>query len=588
MYLLEIPIINKPTYEGIQGIHKAHMVSGSVSNYLPPMTQEALFIKLTPSEKAVPIQTHLLDTIEKEFSIPSQPSAIVLTKENGKKHSILLFPLPSSSDKQKYLFFDPNGKPECLLNAHDNLRGVLSIGNYSETYKQVELVAIESLMNESLFQHEPRYPFIPLSIYSISDHKIQEKPSLETSATMFLIPNRDLPKKQFEKVGNALKAKITKSPVKNKEKCSLHRIYDQASQDEFNIPANDFPYPYYVVVVPHVVTTLTAYDKFKTGLLTDGAVSIGNTGAVDGPSKIEKTVFKARTHYPVEVVFDMETNDPDDVLALLTLLQNEKVRLKAVTIYPGSKQQVGLIKHICSQYGHPHMPIGAFDIDAKPSISGFHDKFGVFEPAQAPPGHVVLNQYCDANTVLITGGPLSNVAAAIDSYGDRFEVAELFAQGGFAGDNLIDDTHRLPKFVGKTTCQTHNFNADIDAAKKVLAHDKFGKICLVSKNVCHGISYTEEMHSAMQLAEHKPPALETFTRVMGAYLDSHETTKKLHDVLCVSTALNPEIATFVECTMTNDSTPNPQLWGATPALTKTGIFIIHDVNKSRFLDTLTT
>ena len=46
------------------------------------------------------------------------------------------------------------------------------------------------------------------------------------------------------------------------------------------------------------------------------------------------------------IIFDMETGDPDDLITLLLLLNNPQVNLKAVTCYEGSSIQIGLINYI--------------------------------------------------------------------------------------------------------------------------------------------------------------------------------------------------------------------------------------------------
>ena len=43
---------------------------------------------------------------------------------------------------------------------------------------------------------------------------------------------------------------------------------------------------------------------------------------------------------PTNIVLDMETQDPDDFLCLLFLASHPAVRLKAVTLVPGSPEQV--------------------------------------------------------------------------------------------------------------------------------------------------------------------------------------------------------------------------------------------------------
>ena len=43
-------------------------------------------------------------------------------------------------------------------------------------------------------------------------------------------------------------------------------------------------------------------------------------------------------------VFDMETSDPDDFITLVFLLGHPEVDLRAVTITPGTREQVGVVR----------------------------------------------------------------------------------------------------------------------------------------------------------------------------------------------------------------------------------------------------
>ena len=45
----------------------------------------------------------------------------------------------------------------------------------------------------------------------------------------------------------------------------------------------------------------------------------------------------------INVVWDMETSDPDDFLTLLLLIGHPRVNLKAVTVTPGTPDQIGLV-----------------------------------------------------------------------------------------------------------------------------------------------------------------------------------------------------------------------------------------------------
>ena len=61
----------------------------------------------------------------------------------------------------------------------------------------------------------------------------------------------------------------------------------------------------------------------------------------------------------IDIIWDMETGDPDDVLNLCLLSTHPRVNLRAVTINPGSDEQVGIARHILSLVGKSQVPIGA-------------------------------------------------------------------------------------------------------------------------------------------------------------------------------------------------------------------------------------
>jgi pyrimidine-specific ribonucleoside hydrolase len=47
----------------------------------------------------------------------------------------------------------------------------------------------------------------------------------------------------------------------------------------------------------------------------------------------------------INIAFDMETSDPDDVFTLCLLAHHPCVNLVSVTVTPGSKHQIGLVKY---------------------------------------------------------------------------------------------------------------------------------------------------------------------------------------------------------------------------------------------------
>ena len=84
----------------------------------------------------------------------------------------------------------------------------------------------------------------------------------------------------------------------------------------------------------------------------------------------------------MDVVFDMETADPDDFLTLLLLLGHPEVELRAVTITPGSRAQVGLVRRALADHDHD-IPVGVRNLDhPKACVSSWHRRaYGDFEPS---------------------------------------------------------------------------------------------------------------------------------------------------------------------------------------------------------------
>ncbi|CAF4266935.1 unnamed protein product, partial [Rotaria sordida] len=175
----------------------------------------------------------------------------------------------------------------------------------------------------------------------------------------------------------------------------------------------------------------------------------------------------------LQVVFDMETGDPDDFITLLFLLGHPMVHLKAVTVVPGTPDQIGFLRYVLDRFDRSDLPLGVFNMHAKPALSKFHLKIyentSIKESTEALDGSDVLLKHCDEKTILICGGPLKNVAKAIKT--GQFKLGRLVAQGGFAGDNIVPEEKRLSKFNGRITCPTFNLGADIKATKIVLDYN---------------------------------------------------------------------------------------------------------------------
>ena len=150
----------------------------------------------------------------------------------------------------------------------------------------------------------------------------------------------------------------------------------------------------------------------------------------------------------MNVVFDMETSDPDDVCTLMFLCSHPKVNLVAVTVTPGTMDQISLVKAVLDKTGKP-IPVGSRKPDhEKDCVSGFLREWASsclkIEPRMSDGiGCEVMNRafsdYPDA--VLLTGGPLRNPHELLRTTNAR--IAKWVGQGGFAGDSVVPEEHRL-------------------------------------------------------------------------------------------------------------------------------------------------
>jgi inosine-uridine nucleoside N-ribohydrolase len=280
----------------------------------------------------------------------------------------------------------------------------------------------------------------------------------------------------------------------------------------------------------------------------------------------------------MNVTFDMETSDPDDVLTLCVLCTHPAVSLRAVTITPGSRAQVGLVRYVLDRLDHKNTSIGSRSPNhPKDCVSEFHyDWLGRAAP-RSPDGfgfavlQDVLHSHPD--TTIITGASLGNISALL---GTGAIIRSIFIQGGFAGDSVVPEEYRLEKFKGKETCATFNLNGDVPAAKDVLSNPRVLERHLISKNVCHGVVYDSVMHDRMMDVEDPNPGFALMREGMIKYLEKHPTGKAFHDPLAACTAIDPTICGFIEVDVYRERGE----WGSRLASgTNTFISIKYDRNR---------
>jgi inosine-uridine nucleoside N-ribohydrolase len=247
----------------------------------------------------------------------------------------------------------------------------------------------------------------------------------------------------------------------------------------------------------------------------------------------------------IDISFDMETADPDDVLTLCLLSHHPKVNLVSVTVTPGSLHQIGLVKHIL-QLLHKDIPVGSKNKDhPKECVSGFHYKW-LGQISTALPdgtGADILESTIRAfpNLTIVCGAALGNIGALLDK---DIRLHRLVVQGGFAGDNIMPPELILEKFRGRITCPTFNLNGDVKSALKVLASDKISERYFVSKNVCHGVVYDHTMHNFMLPHRNKNLGLRLMISGMDKYLQKTPTGKAFHDPLAACVAIDQSVCRF--------------------------------------------
>jgi inosine-uridine nucleoside N-ribohydrolase len=286
----------------------------------------------------------------------------------------------------------------------------------------------------------------------------------------------------------------------------------------------------------------------------------------------------------LDAVWDMETNDPDDFLTLLFLLGHPQANLRAVTLFPGTPQQVGLVRRAVNNWFGRDIPIGAYQLQRETrAVSPWHlDAYGPVAPSlDARPGGEVLLEQCTEDMTLITGAPLKNLGAAMQleaSNGRRLRLREAVIQGGFAGEGIVPRERQLPKFAGRVTCGSFNLNGDPRTALEVQKHSGIHLRRFVSKNVCHGVIYDRTLHVLVAERKERSLGLQYIWQGMEHYLKRRPEGKIIHDLVAACCAIDSDIATWAEVELYRERGE----WGARLA-PGSGTWIIVDYDHARFL-----
>lgn len=285
----------------------------------------------------------------------------------------------------------------------------------------------------------------------------------------------------------------------------------------------------------------------------------------------------------IDVAWDMETGDPDDLFTLFLLCGHPQVNLKCVTVVPGTPAQIGLVRQVLAWFGLD-IPVGTYNIASEKQINlqWYYETFGKIPPSEdAELGYEVLLAHLDEQTTLLTGAPLKNVGALLKS-GRELTLGRWVCQGGFAGEGVVPPEKQLPQFKGLTTCPSFNLNGDPKAVLAGLVHPNIKSRYFVSKNVCHGVYYDVAMHQIFAELKGQSLALDLIWKGMDAYLQQYPQGKKFHDPLAACCAIDPSIGTWAEVEIYREKGE----WGARLSH-HTNTMIITDYNHERFVKVLT-
>ncbi|MGQ4873003.1 MAG: hypothetical protein ACP6IY_02910 [Promethearchaeia archaeon] len=224
----------------------------------------------------------------------------------------------------------------------------------------------------------------------------------------------------------------------------------------------------------------------------------------------------------INVAYDMDTGDPDDTIALLYLLAEKEVNLKLITVYPGSKNQIGLIKHILEILDKKDILVGSFkQEDSKSYVSFVLSKmYGNFKPAEpAGIGYELLVDFYkkDSNGLFINTASLGNLYKLLKSKAIK-KIPRIFIQSGFAGANCIPVEKQIRKFKGLYEYPAYNFNGFIKGAWEFLNTYIIEKKFLISKDVTHRIIYDNQLHEKILKVKKEKPEYNLMWNAIEVYL----------------------------------------------------------------------
>lgn len=272
--------------------------------------------------------------------------------------------------------------------------------------------------------------------------------------------------------------------------------------------------------------------------------------------------------------------DVDDFFTLCYLLATG-TKIDAITLVPGSNDQVGLVKGLTRACGLD-IPVGVSK--AKPSgVSGFHlDVMNAFGWKPCEPdglGIDIIKSVANSETEFFVIGPATSVGGFLSKNPD-FSCQKATMQGGFLPYHLHEPKVKLEKFENVSFIPTFNLNGNRPAGVSFLSAN-IARRQMVGKNVCHTVVYDKTRFERIKYQNVDHAAKGYFILAMGMYLDRHD-SKKFHDPTAAVCHLHPEIGEWVRGRTVKEQS------GWTTTLDPEGDYVLGGVDYEKLFEYLET
>ena len=307
----------------------------------------------------------------------------------------------------------------------------------------------------------------------------------------------------------------------------------------------------------------------------------GTTWTAD-PEEMSAQEASSWVEPTMEVLLDMETGDPDDILTLVWLLACEGVRLRAVTLWPGGMDQVAFVRSLLANILgplHHEVLVGASNKEGSFVAKPHYASFGVEQAAGGmlpggDPVEIMLQTVRDfPDVIFLCCGPLGNLNNLLQRDA-QFLIKRMVVQGGFAGSRCVENP--MPKFAGLCHCPTWNFGGCVPGALAMLEDPRIGRRLLVSKDVAHSAVMDEALFERLN----ENPRLRLIQRWAERDFPRRRKTgkfKAMHDPLAACVMTHESIVTFKEvvCERVDGK------WGSFPQV-GTNVFISVALDQNAF------